>query len=219
MLESFTPEPWLFMVLPLVALAAGFVDSIAGGGGLLMMPSLLAAGLPPHFALGTNKLQSSWGTMMACRTYWKGGLVHIRGNFPLVMIAFTGAVCGSFAVQQISAQALDYIVPVCLIGVVIYTFFSRRMTDDDAHHILTRRGYAPVAGGIGFYDGFFGPGTGQFFTASLVALRGYGLTRAAANCKLFNLTTNIAALMTFALGGKVLWLLGLCMAVGSMTGG
>ena len=92
------------------------------------------------------------------------------------------------------------------------------MSDEDAHRRLTAKGYAPVAGGIGFYDGFFGPATGTFFTTSLVALRGLGLTRATALTKAFNFTSNIASVLVFALGGKMIWLLGLSMAVGSMTG-
>jgi uncharacterized protein len=93
------------------------------------------------------------------------------------------------------------------------------MTDEDAHHRLTARGYAPVAGAIGAYDGFFGPGTGTFFTTSLVGLRGYGLTRATALTKLFNFISNVASVLLFAVGGKILWTLGLCMAVGAVAGG
>jgi uncharacterized membrane protein YfcA len=93
------------------------------------------------------------------------------------------------------------------------------MTDEDAHQRLTQRGYAPIASGIGFYDGFFGPGTGSFFVTSLVGLRGFGLTRATGTTKLLNATTNVASLLVFVVGGKVLWLLGLCMAVGAVLGG
>ena len=85
------------------------------------------------------------------------------------------------------------------------------MTDEDAHQRLSERGYAPVGGLIGLYDGFFGPGTGSFFSTSLVALRGYGLTRATGVTKLLNFTSNVASVIFFALGGKMLWLLGLCM--------
>jgi len=93
------------------------------------------------------------------------------------------------------------------------------MTDEDAHHRVTSAGYAPIGSAIGFYDGFFGPGAGTFYTTSLVALRGYGLTKAAALTKLFNLTSAFVSLVMFALGGHMLWLLGLCMAMGSMAGG
>ncbi|RDC59858.1 UPF0721 transmembrane protein ORF9 [Alteripontixanthobacter maritimus] len=215
---DWTPEPWMFLVLALVAIGTGFIDSIAGGGGLVMMPALLASGMPPHLALGTNKIQSVFGTSMACRTYWKGGLVDVRRNLPLVALVFVMAASGAFLVQLISAEVLTYIVPVFLILLALYVIFSPAMTDMEKTEQLGRKGYAPVAGGIGFYDGFFGPGTGQFFTASLVGLRGHGLTRAAANAKLFNATTNWAAVFAFALGGKIIWALGLTMAAGAMFG-
>ncbi len=202
-----------------VAIFTGFVDSIAGGGGLVMMPALLATGMPPHLALGTNKLQSVFGTSMACRTYWRGGMVQVRENLPLVAIAFVGSVSGAILVQLLAPKVLNYVVPIFLLALAAYVILSPRMTDEDAQQRLTRRGYAPVAGSIGLYDGFFGPGTGQFFTASLVGLRGQGLTRATANTKLFNATTNWAAVAVFALGGKMVWLLGFTMAAGAMLGG
>ena len=218
-LATFTPETWLFPTLAAVAVLTGIVDSIAGGGGLIMMPSLLAAGLPPHLALGTNKLQSVFGTTMACRTYHKSGLVAFRENRALVALAFVMAAAGAVLVQLIPARILTYIVPGFLLALAAYVIFSPRMTDEDAEQRVGRAGYAPVAGGIGLYDGFFGPGTGQFFSASLVGLRGYGLTRATANAKLFNMATNWASVIVFALGGKMVWLLGLCMAAGAMLGG
>ncbi len=219
MVEAFIPEFWLYPVMFGVAVFTGFVDSIAGGGGLVMMPALLATGMPPHLALGTNKLQSVCGTSMAFRNFWKAGLVDVRGNLPLVALALSGAAAGALLVQQISAGILNYIVPVFLLGLAAYVIFSPKMTDQDAHERLSRKGFAPVAGGIGLYDGFFGPGTGQFFTASLVGLRGMGLTRATANTKLFNAATNWASVLVFALGGKMIWMLGLTMAAGAMAGG
>ncbi|MGB7408491.1 MAG: TSUP family transporter [Pontixanthobacter sp.] len=219
MIESFTPELWLLATMFGVAILTGFIDSIAGGGGLIMMPSLLAAGLPPHLAIGTNKLQSVFGTSTACWSYHRGGLVEIRRNLWLVALVFIGSAIGALTIQQVSADVLRYVVPFFLVGLAAYVIFSPRMTDADAEERLSRKAYAPVAGGISFYDGFFGPGTGQFFTASLVALRGYGLTKATANAKLFNATTNWAAVIVFALGGKMVWLLGLCMALGAMIGG
>ncbi len=218
-MESFDVATWLYPTMFAVAIFTGFVDSIAGGGGLVMMPALLATGMPPHLALGTNKLQSVFGTSMACRNYWKGGLVQVRENLPLVALAFLGAVAGALLVQLISPGILTYIVPIFLLILAGYVIFSPKMTDVDAHERLTRTGYAPVAGGIGLYDGFFGPGTGQFFTATLVGLRGQGLIRATANTKFFNAATNWASVIVFALGGKMVWLLGLTMAAGAMLGG
>lgn len=211
-------EPWLLVVMALVAVFTGFLDSVAGGGGLVMMPSLLFAGLPPSLALGTNKVQSLAATTMAFRNYARAGLVEWRKEKWLALVAFVGAVAGSLLVQQISTRVLELVVPLLLMGVAAYVIFSPRMDDTKSHEVVTRKGYAPVGGAIGFYDGFFGPGTGGFFAATLVGLRGEGLTAATGHAKLFNMTTNVASVIVFALGGKVIWTLGLCMAVGSMTG-
>jgi uncharacterized protein len=211
-------EPWLYPVLTAVAVLTGFIDAIAGGGGLIMMPALLSAGLPPHFALGTNKLQSLCGTTMALRTYRRGGLIAIRPNLGTAAVVFAGAAAGALVVSAVNSEALQLIVPLLLLAVALYVVFSPRMDDEDAHERLGPSGYAPVAGAIGFYDGFFGPGTGTFFAATQVGLRGLGLTRATAATKLFNATSNVASLLVFAAGGKVLWLLGLCMAAGAMAG-
>lgn len=212
-------EPWVYPALTAVALFTGFIDAIAGGGGLIMMPALLFAGVPPIQALGANKLQSMFGTATALRNYSKAGLIGWRPNRLTIVLVFAGAVAGAVVVQSIETKALNLIIPALLVGAAIYILLSPRMTDDDAHHRLTSKGYAPVGGAIGFYDGFFGPGTGTFFTTSLVGLRGYGLTRATALTKAFNFTSNVASVIVFALGGKMLWLLGLSMAAGAVAGG
>jgi uncharacterized membrane protein YfcA len=135
------------------------------------------------------------------------------------VLVFVGAAIGALVVQQVNTRWLSLIIPLLLLGNALYILVSPRMTDEDAHHRVSSRGYAPVGGAIGFYDGFFGPGTGSFFSSSLVALRGYGLTKATALTKFFNWTSNLASVLLFALGGKVIWLLGLCMAAGAMSGG
>ena len=210
---------WLYPVLTAVAVLAGFIDAIAGGGGLIMVPALLFAGVPPLNTLGTNKLQSMFGTATAFRNYSGKGLVEWRAHKGTVAAVFVGASVGVLLVQAVSSDALRLIIPVLLLVMAGYTVLSPRMSDEDAHERLSARGYLPVAGGIGFYDGFFGPGTGSFFATTLVALRGVGLTRATAQTKLFNLTSNVASVVFFAIGGKIWWWLGLCMALGSMSGG
>ena len=211
-------EPWVYPVLTGVAVLTGFIDAIAGGGGLIMMPALLFAGVPPLQALGTNKLQSMFGTGTALRNYWRSGLVEWRPNRLTVLVVFAGAVAGVLLVQSIETKLLGLIIPVLLVASAIYILLSPRMSDEDAHHRVSSKGYAPIGGAIGLYDGFFGPGAGTFYTTSLVGLRGYGLTKATGLTKLFNVTSNIASVAVFALGGHVLWLLGLCMAAGAMLG-
>jgi len=212
-------DPWVYPALTGVAVVSGFIDAIAGGGGLLMMPALLSVGVPPLFALGTNKLQSVFGTGTALRNYWRAGLVDWSRNRLTVLLVFVGAAAGCIIVQAIETRLLNVIIPVLLVSAAFYVLLSPRMTDEDAHHRVSSNGYAPIGGAIGFYDGFFGPGTGTFLTTSLVGLRGYGLTKATALTKLFNFTSNVASVLLFALGGHLFWLLGLCMAAGAMAGG
>jgi uncharacterized membrane protein YfcA len=212
-------EPWVYPALTATAVLTGFIDAVAGGGGLIMLPALLFAGASPIQALATNKLQSIFGTAVATRNYARAGLVDWHRHKLTIALVFIGATAGVLLVQAIDTKVLGLIIPLLLIAVSIYVLLSPRMTDEDAHHRVTERGYSPVGGAIGFYDGFFGPGTGTFFTTSLVALRGYGLTRATGLTKLLNFTSNVASVVFFALGGKMLWLLGLCMAVGAMAGG
>ena len=212
-------EPWLYPTLTAVAVLAGFIDSIAGGGGLIVMPALLFAGVPPINALATNKLQSMFGTATAFTNYARKGLVDWRSNWLTVVLVFLAAGIGVIVVQSVSSTALALVIPLLLLGVALYVLISPRMSDDNAHQRIGPRAYAPIGGLIGFYDGFFGPGTGSFFTTTLVGLRGLGLTRATALTKLFNLTSNVAAVLLFAIGGHMFWLLGLCMAGGAMLGG
>ena len=212
-------ETWVYPALTAVALVTGFIDAIAGGGVLIMMPALLFAGVPPINALATNKLQSMFGTATACYNFWRKGLVDWRANLLTIVLVAAGASVGVFLVQSIDARALSLIIPLLLMAVAIYVIFSPRMSDEDAHQRVTARGYSAVGGAIGAYDGFFGPGAGSFYTASLVGLRGLGLTRATALTKLFNLTSNVASVLLFAIGGQMFWLLGLCMAAGAIAGG
>jgi uncharacterized membrane protein YfcA len=212
-------EPWVYPALTLIAIVTGFIDAIAGGGGLIMLPVLLFAGASPIQALATNKLQSVFGTAVATRNYARAGLIEWKPNRLSVLLIFLGASAGCIIVQLIETRVLNLVVPVLLVSAALYILLSPRMTDEDAQHRVTSGGYAPIGGAIGFYDGFFGPGTGTFFTTSLVGLRGYGLTKATALTKLFNFTSNVASVLLFAIGGKMLWLVGLCMAAGAMLGG
>ena len=212
-------DPLAYPALTAVAVLTGFIDAIAGGGGLIMMPALLFAGLSPLQALGTNKLQSVFGTSVAMTNYARAGLIEWRRNRLTVLLVFVGACAGALVVQLIETDILNLIIPVLLVAAALYILLSPRMTDEDAHQRVSSKGYAPIGGAVGFYDGFFGPGTGTFFSTSLVALRGYGLTKATALTKLFNFASNVASVLLFALGGHMLWLLGLCMAAGAMLGG
>jgi len=209
----------IFAALVAVAALAGFIDAIAGGGGLLTLPALLAAGVPPVSALATSKLQSSLGTASAAFAYARGGHVQFRKMGGAAATAFAGSATGGIAVQSLDPTFLQALVPVLLIAIAIYFLASPKVADQPRPARLRLLAYAGVAGAIGFYDGFFGPGTGAFLVVSMILLAGMDLVRATANTKLLNLASNLGALLVLAAGGHVIWVLGLATAAGSMTGG
>jgi len=208
----------IYALLTVVAFVAGFIDAIAGGGGLLTVPAMLSAGIPPIATLATNKLQSSFSSGTATLNFSRKGMIDWRSSWPQVVVIMILSGVGAWTVKSIKADVLNLIVPVLLIAVAAYVLLSPRMTDEDVHHRIGRNAYLPVGGAIGFYDGFFGPGTGSFFATSLVSLRGFGLIRATAHTKAFNFASNVGSLIVFLVGGNALILLGLCMAIGSASG-
>lgn len=211
--------PHVVALLCAAAGLAGFVDAIAGGGGLITLPALLAAGLDPIAALATNKVQASFGTASATWSYWRAARIDVRLiRWPLLAV-LVGAMLGAVAVSQIDTRWLMVLLPVLLVAIALYFLLGPRASDEDAHARLTPLAYAAVAGGIGFYDGFFGPGTGSFFALSLVSLMGMGLTRATAHTKALNLMSNVVSMVVLAAGGHVAWMVGAAMAAGQIVGG
>ena len=206
--------------LALIGLIAGTVDSIAGGGGLISVPALLATGMPPASALGTNKLQSSFGAFSATRYFFKQGLIDLTTMRPAIICTFIGSALGTLTVQSLDNHLLSKALPFLLIGFAVYFLFSPKLNDQGSQQKIkvTTFGFL-IGGSIGFYDGFFGPGTGSFFAIAFISLLGFGITKATANTKLLNLTSNIAALLFFALGGHIVWTVGLAMATGQIIGG
>ena len=211
--------PDLLGLLVLIAAVAGCLDAIAGGGGLLTLPALLWAGLPPIEALATNKLQGSFGTASATLHFLRHGSIDLRALGPAAVLTFAGAAAGSWLVSRIDPGALARLLPLLLVGFALYFLFSPRVGDLPSHRRLGLPAFGLLAGaGIGFYDGVFGPGTGSFFALAFVALLGYDLRQATAGSKLLNFASNLAALLVFALGGHVVWTVGLAMAVGQWGG-
>lgn len=213
-------DPLVLLALAGVGMLAGFVDAIAGGGGMIALPALLSAGLSPVAALATNKLQGSIGTAMAALTFWRRGLVSIRALLPAMLLTFAGSLCGALVVKQLDVSLLDIAVPAALIGIALYFLFAPNLSDVDRTARLSFPVFVPVMGFcLGFYDGVFGPGTGSFFAIGFVTLFGLGLTRASGNTKVLNLVSNLAALSIFILAGDVVWPAGLAMAAGQVAGG
>lgn len=213
-------EATTLLLLVLAAFCAGFVDSIAGGGGLISLPALLLAGVPPVEAVATNKLQSTFGSTTAAYRYWKAGHLELDGALWSAFAAsFVGGIAGALCLGLIDASILSRIMPVLLIAIALYFAFAPSLSDTDRQARVTPLALSLLAAGpIGFYDGIFGPGTGSFFTAALVALGGYGLLQATARTKMLNSASNLASLAVFLVLGQALIKIGLIMAAGQMAG-
>ena len=207
------------VILFFAGVFAGFVDSIAGGGGIITLPTLLAVGIPPHQALATNKLQSSFGSFTATLNYAKRGLMNPKELFRGVLFTFIGAVSGAYSIQFFDAKSLESMIIVMLIVIFLYTLASPNLGKIHTNAKMQKPLFYLLFGLlIGFYDGFFGPGTGSFWTMALILLLGLDLKAATAQTKLFNFTSNIASLAMFIYAGLVLWLAGIVMGVGQIIG-
>lgn len=203
----------------LAAFCAGFVDSIAGGGGLISLPVLIASGIQPHIALGTNKLQSSLGTTMAVWRYHRGG--QIRWDLVWTGVAWTavGSVLGAALVRLLDPTFVRPLVIGMLLAVLVWVAVSPGLGTKPRESKTTPKAFYCAAGLIlGAYDGFFGPGVGSFWAVAQVALLGLPLLEATARTKVFNLTSNVASLAVFAIGGQVAWGVGLSMGAANTAG-
>ncbi|MDR0805219.1 MAG: sulfite exporter TauE/SafE family protein [Enterobacteriaceae bacterium] len=214
---SFSVE--IYVILFLFALLAGFIDSIAGGGGLITLPVLLSAGLSPAQALATNKLQSIGGSFSASLYFIRQKAVDLKEQRGVIALTFLGAMIGTILIQLIKADILRSILPILVIAIGLYFLLSPNVGELEQQKRLTTLSFGMFAGfSIGFYDGFFGPGTGSFFALAYVTLQGFTLTKATAHAKVLNFTSNLASLIFFIIGGQVVWITGLVMLVGQFIG-
>ncbi|GHA37429.1 TSUP family transporter [Photobacterium aphoticum] len=203
----------------LVASLAGFIDAIAGGGGMLTVPALLSAGIPPTQALATNKLQSSFGSFSAALYFVRNGLVNLRDMRIAIACTFVGSLLGATLVQVLDAGILTNLIPVLLFAIALYFLFVPSDTTGGGEPKLSELGFALTVGvGVGFYDGFFGPGTGSLFTVCFVLIAQLGIVEATARTKVLNFTSNLAALLLFIMAGLPIWEVGLAMAAGGFMG-
>lgn len=206
-------------LLFLIGGLAGFIDAIAGGGGLLTVPALLATGLSPAQALATNKLQSSFGSLTAAYNFYRQGHIDLKLALPCAAWTVLGAGAGALTVQQVDPSFLKAVIPWLLGGIAVYVLISPKLGDQDARARLEPGAFAIGVGlSLGFYDGFFGPGVGSFLVFAHVLLLGYSLLRASAYSKVMNCTSNLVSLAVFILGGQVIWLVGFIMAGGQLIG-
>jgi len=206
-------------ILFAAAVLAGFVDSIAGGGGIITVPALLAVGFPPHLALGTNKLQASFGSFTAAMNYRRGKMLRFRQLTLGIGFTALGALAGTMTVQVIPAGSLKHIIPALLVIIFVYVLCNPKLGATHKPHRMTPWLFYLVFGClIGFYDGFFGPGTGSMWTIALILWLGFDLKKATAHTKALNFTSNIVALVTFIVGGHVVVFAGVTMGLGQMIG-
>jgi len=209
----------LISFLFIIAIIAGLIDTLAGGGGLISLPALILAGIPPLAALGTNKLQGSMGTATATYLMFRNRRISWHECKPLMQSAFIGAAIGAIAVQFINTDILSFVIPLVLLLIVVYFITSPLMKKRKNKSHLSRGKYKNiVVSSIGFYDGMFGPGTGSFFALAGVSCRGHDLIKSTAIAKSLNLATNVASLIIFLAAGHIAWVIGLTMMLGQAIG-
>jgi uncharacterized membrane protein YfcA len=210
---------WAYLILIVVGLAAGLVDAMAGGGGIITVPVLLNLGLPVPVALGTNKLQGSFGSVVAARHYLRSGMVNLRECRLGIVTTLIGALGGAGVVHLIDNRLLEAVIPWMLAAIVLYSIVRPQVGVQDHPPRLRATPFFALFGlGLGFYDGFFGPGTGSFWTIALVVVMGFNFARATGVTKVMNATSNLAALGFFVLAGEVNYTAGLTMGAGQIVG-
>lgn len=209
----------LAALLMAAAFAAGFVDSIAGGGGLITLPALMLAGASPLQALSTNKVQGVFGAATAAIAYARGGHVNPRRQLGSAALACGAAAIGALLVSHLPTDTLRLGLPVLLIGIALFFALKPGLGDQDRQARLTPTAFAatlvPV---VGFYDGLVGPGAGAFYMLGFVLLAGQGVLRATAHTKFLNFASNLGSLLVFGAQGAPWWVMGLAMGAAQIAG-
>jgi uncharacterized membrane protein YfcA len=212
-------ELWQVPLLFAAGAVAGLVDSIAGGGGLITLPVLLGLGMDPRTALGTNKLQSTFGSATATFHYAAAGTMSLRECARGFGLTFIGAIGGALVVQLIDAAVLRRVIPFLLVAIAVFVWLRPKLGETDLHPRMPRGLFDLIFGlALGFYDGFFGPGTGTFWTMAFVLGLGFNLTKATGSTKAMNFASNIASLLVFIIAGQVVYTAGLIMGAGQLIG-
>jgi uncharacterized membrane protein YfcA len=210
-------SPSIVALLALAGFSAGLVDSIAGGGGLVTVPALLATGMPPAVALATNKGQACFGAVSSFSSYVARGNID-RARAPVGFVCgLLGSLAGARVLLAIRPEPLKPLIVVLLLAAAAFVAWPRKPREGHAH-AWAKYAMVPVTLALGFYDGFFGPGVGSMLIVAFVLLFGDTLTRASGNAKAVNLASNLAALGLFAWRGSIVWSVALPMAVANATG-
>jgi hypothetical protein len=209
------------IVLPFIFLA-GLIDSIAGGGGLISLPAYWSAGIPPHIALGTNKFSSCAGTIFSTTRYFRAGMIDVPVALVSAAIALLGSWLGARTALMVSSAFLNYFLIIIIPIITVFTLMNKKIGHTDSAKLL-KLSYRMLIGAlaglfVGFYDGFFGPGTGTFLILIYSVLLHYEFVRANGNTKVVNLASNVAALITFATAGKIFYPIAIPAALCGITG-
>jgi hypothetical protein len=215
-----------YLLVCLLVFLAGFVDSIAGGGGLISLPAYIIAGIPTHLAIGTNKMSSTIGTTVSTGRYIKNGYLSGQNHLSLILLAMISSLTGSAIGSRISLlmddRILKHMMIVVLPVVAFYVLKNKKMEGDEEREPLAPvRLYLTVVASalvIGVYDGFYGPGTGTFLLLVLTGLAHMSVRQASAMTKILNLTSNVAALTTFLIHGTVVYPLGIIAGLFCLAG-
>lgn len=208
-----------YFILFLTAIFAGFVDAIAGGGGLITLPALMLTGMSPLAAMATNKFQGSFASVAAAYSFSKKKLIDWSIGYKIIILAYAGGLVGALFISSMPKDILKYALPPILILVAIYFMFSKNINLENKNQKISKTIFIlmviPI---IGFYDGAIGPGTGSFYMIAYTYLLGFGIINAIAHTKIANAACNLGALTVFSLQGNIVILLGVIMAVGASLG-
>ncbi|RFC65322.1 hypothetical protein DYI37_05680 [Fulvimarina endophytica] len=209
----------ILLLLVAAAFLAGYIDAVAGGGGLITIPALLLSGMDPLTVLGTNKVQGVFGSASSTIAYAAKGHVDLKSQWPAALASAIGSVLGALAAFVVPTSVLETALPFLLVAVALFFAFRPGLGDLDRERRISPFLFIGfVVPLIGSYDGLFGPGTGSFFMIAFVTLAGYGVLKATAHTKLLNFASNSGSLAVFIFGGAVMWSVGLSMGVAQFLG-
>lgn len=209
------------ILLCIAGFVAAFVDSIAGGGGMISVPAFMLAGLPPHMVLGTNKFSATAGSFTSSLKFIKSGKANFKLLKYLIPFTLVGSMLGVRAVLYIDQKFLTPLVLILIMFIGIYTLFSKSLGLEDKFIGLTKKTITLgilLALSLGFYDGFFGPGTGSFLVFGFIHIFGFNFVSSSANARILNFTSNVTALVIFALSGQINYKLGIPVAIFMILG-
>jgi len=210
----------ILAILMVLSFTAGFVDAVAGGGGAIMLPALLTAGLPPHLALGTNKLSATFGSTTAAFTYVKRGLFRPVLWKAGMVGTFVGACTGTLATFLFSGEEMNKLLPSLIIAAAVWLLLQRNHSriENPTRYRPALRSSGGLGGALGFYDGFFGPGTGSFWTTLVMSLYPVGIVEASGVARFMNWISNAVSLLTFMALGSVHFGVGIPLGITLMMG-